>query len=140
SSLPVSVTGPGAAVGGGGIPPPPPPPYVTKSCAGPNNDGTVYPGQQDTCTVLAASGGVFHSGNRVIVRPSGEGVTSCAGVAGVTSATENFERKDGDPGEQGISCTYTVLSGVTCLPRRSPATGSITVWPPAATGSRSTQA
>jgi len=139
ASLPVSVTGPGAAVAGDGITPPPPPPYVTKSCAGPNNDGTVYPGQQDTCTVLAASGDIFHSGNRVIVRPSGEGVTGCSGVAGVTSATENFERKDGDPGEQGISCTYTVLSGVTVLPGESLGTELITIGATAAPGSRITQ-
>jgi len=110
---------------------------VSKSCTGPNNDGTVYPGQQDTCRISAAIGDIFHAGNRIIVVPSsGEDVAGCAGMAGVTSATENFEVKGGEVGNPppGISCTYTVLSAMT-LPGQTLGTEVINIPPTAVPGS-----
>ena len=107
--------GPGPG-GGGGSAPPPSSPYASASCRGPNNDGTVYPGQQDACTLTAVT--TFRAGNRLVVSPAGaftpvdEAVDSCSGASGVTTATKNFERQTRDP----ISCSFTVVSGVTVLP------------------------
>src|SRR5207302_1730016 len=78
--------GPGPG-GGGGSAPPPAPPYASASCRGPNNDGTVYRGQQDACTLTAVT--TFRAGNRLVVSPAGaftpvdEAVDSCSGVSGV---------------------------------------------------------
>src|SRR5437764_7500510 len=56
SSLPVSVTGPGAAVGVDGSTTPQTPLYVTKSSSGPNYDGPVSEGHADCCSDLCAGG------------------------------------------------------------------------------------
>ncbi|HEY9289010.1 MAG TPA: hypothetical protein VIT43_13415 [Candidatus Dormibacteraeota bacterium] len=106
--------GPGGGPGGGGGMFPPAPPYVSASCHGPNNDGTVYASQEDTCTLIAS--GILHSSNRLIVIPNGpmggESIRGCGASSGLTMATENFERQGFDP----VSCSFTVLSGVTVFP------------------------
>ena len=124
----IAVSGPGSVVGGGGPILPPPSPYVTKFCSGPNNDGTVYQGQRDSCTVSAGIGDTFHAGNRVTVTPPGEAVAGCLGVPGITSATENFERKTIlGYFSNGISCSFTVLAGATVTPGQMVGTELINV-------------
>ncbi len=131
----VAVSGAGAVVGAGGGPPPPPP-FVTKSCTGPNSDGTVYAGQQDTCVVSAAATDTFRAGNRITVTPAspfGTTVAACSGVAGITTATV-------DPGggvainPAGTSCTYTVVAGATVNPGQPLGSEVINIPPTATAG------
>jgi hypothetical protein len=116
---PVSTGGPGAMVSGsggsggsgGGITPPPPPPlapFVTASCLGPNRDGTVYAGQQASCTVYPFDGNTLRMGESVDVTvqgPTGSTLASCVGSStpgGSTTASFNptFGR-----------CRFTIAAG-----------------------------
>lgn len=134
---PVAVTGAGAVVGTGGPPPGPPPPgppFVTKSCSGPDSGGTVYAGQQDSCTVSAAAGDTFHAANRITVTPTsppGTTVAACFGVAGVTSAAVNAG---------GSSCTFMVLTGATVNPGQPLGTELINIPATAVSGTPVVQA
>jgi hypothetical protein len=112
---PVTTGGPGAVVtssggSGGGITPPPPPlpPFVTASCFGPNRDGTVYTGQQVSCTVYPFDGNTFRTGQSVDVTvesPIGSTLSSCLGSSAPTWATmANFNAAS-------ARCRFTIAAG-----------------------------
>lgn len=116
---PISTGGLGAVVsgssgsgGGGGITPPPPPPptppYVTASCVGPNRDGTMYAGQQVTCTVYPFDANTLRTGQSVdttLMTPPGSVLSNCIASSTPTAATlVMFDAAS-------ARCRFTIASG-----------------------------
>lgn len=135
---PIHVTGSGAVVagtaiggsGGGGGPGgggtgqlPPSPPFLTATCVGPNGGGTVYAGQNATCTFHPFDGDAFYPGEKLRVAaasPPGAVAIGCSGTSGASGGTTAILVYS----FFGPSCQFTVSSGSV---QRPAAVGSETI-------------